>query len=167
MPTPAKAQDRFKDDGRRLRDELELILVVCPRCGEPAEISPLSSGAQPRTSEFEPRLLACTGCHHTDQKQIHAVATATTVSGTWVDPYFGLPIYLQRWTRLGVLFAYNRDHLEWLARFVAAGLRERDMGPPWDNKSMASRLPHWIKVAKNRSTVLRAIEKLRRLLAEK
>jgi hypothetical protein len=61
-----------------------------------------------------------------------------------------------------VVWAYNLEHLDLLRRFVAASLRER---PPWyehgRKMTYIGRLPAWIKRAKNRDEVLRAIDRLR------
>jgi hypothetical protein len=58
--------------------------------------------------------------------------------------------------------AYNLEHLDLLRRFVAADLRERD---PWyehgRKMTYIGRLPAWIKSAKNRTEVLRAIDRMR------
>ena len=82
------------------------------------------------------------------------------------DPYLRLPLQLQTRTRHGVLYAYNAAHLDWIEAFVAAPLRERRIDRGMANRSIASRLPTWIKAAKNRDDVLRALGRLRRCLAE-
>ena len=81
------------------------------------------------------------------------------------EPYLGFPLLLQVPTRHGVLYAYNGAHLDWIEGFVAAGLRERRIGDGIANRSIASRLPAWVKSAKNREEVLRALGRLRRRLA--
>lgn len=79
-----------------------------------------------------------------------------------VDPYFRLPLWLQTQTRHGRLWAYNLEHLDQIRRFVAADLRER---APWydtgQKMTLVARLPVWIKRAKNRGEVLRAIDRVR------
>lgn len=55
----------------------------------------------------------------------------------------------------------RRGHLDFLERYVAAGLREQEPG----NASLASRLPAWIKSRKNRAAVLRGLHRLRATLA--
>lgn len=75
-----------------------------------------------------------------------------------MDWYFRLPLWLQIECCGETLWAYNEKHLEFIERYVAAKLRVRT---PNTNKSLASRLPQWIKSAKNRNEVLRACEKLK------
>jgi hypothetical protein len=75
------------------------------------------------------------------------------------------PPLVQIRTRHGILFACNEAHLDALEAYVLADLRERrrdEFG--WSMSSMA-RLPRWAKSAKNRAEVLRAIARMRRLLA--
>ncbi len=79
------------------------------------------------------------------------------------DDYFGLPLWLRFECCGAVLWAYNIEHLQYIERFVRADLRERvrDERHGWMNASLASRLPRWLKLAKNRETVLHAIQQLR------
>ncbi len=61
------------------------------------------------------------------------------------------------------LWAMNLEHLDFLERYVESDLRERI---PNINKSLASRLPQWIKSKKNRNEILKGISKLRLKLKE-
>ena len=74
-----------------------------------------------------------------------------------VDPVFGLELWLHEPVKGEVLWAYNAEHLEFLKGYVGADLRER---APNRNASLASRLPPWMKSAKNRDAVVAAIRKL-------
>jgi hypothetical protein len=60
------------------------------------------------------------------------------------------------------LWAYNPEHLTLIHHYVTATLRER---APWYDTSrkmtLVARLPVWIKYAKNRDEVLRAIDRIR------
>ncbi|KQZ60242.1 hypothetical protein ASD53_03560 [Lysobacter sp. Root559] len=73
------------------------------------------------------------------------------------DPHFGLPLRLIETTSAGPLWVYNRAHLEELRRYVGAQQRERRV---LANRSMISRLPTWIKLARNRGYVLRMLDRL-------
>jgi hypothetical protein len=57
------------------------------------------------------------------------------------------------------LWAFNPRHLQFLEDFVRADFRETHY-----NASLASRLPEWMKLGKNREEVLRCIKKVRDLL---
>lgn len=56
-----------------------------------------------------------------------------------------------------ILYAVNLDHLKFIKDYVESDLRERI---PNINKSLASRLPQWIKDKKNKKEILGCIEKL-------
>ena len=78
------------------------------------------------------------------------------------DSCFGLRLLLQTETRLGPIWAFNGDHLNEYKNFIQAGLRERRSTYP--RLSAMRRLPGWIRSAKNRALVLKAIGALERKL---
>jgi hypothetical protein len=78
------------------------------------------------------------------------------------EPRTGLPLWLQTDFRGRLLWAVNEPHLDFLERYVAAGIREQSPG----NSTLASRLPAWIKSAKHRPALLRALRKMRSTLPE-
>lgn len=98
--------------------------------------------------------LRCTGCGAESDAPLH---WAPMPPGEAHDGLSGLPLWLQTACRGQVLWALNADHLEWLRGYVAAELRERI---PRRNASLASRLPSWIKLARNRDEVLRCLDRL-------
>jgi hypothetical protein len=85
---------------------------------------------------------------------------SSSVFGAPIDPYFRLPLWLRADCCAHVLWAYNRQHLDLLEAYVAAGLRERGTGPGAP-MSMVERLPAWLKSAKHRPEVLRTIQRMR------
>ena len=83
-----------------------------------------------------------------------------------VDDFFGVPLYLRARCRRGEIWAFDEAHLDWLEGFVGARIRERRFDPyGCDNRSAASRMPAWIKMASSRDDVLRAIATMRERLA--
>jgi hypothetical protein len=73
----------------------------------------------------------------------------------------------------GYVWAYNLPHLKYYLEFIESDLRERQkfqreyskvafrQDPPvWASWSFASRLPAWIKSAKNRETIAAALRAL-------
>lgn len=74
-----------------------------------------------------------------------------------VDPDFGLNLWLSVPFRGQLFWAYNSAHLCFIRDFVAADLRQRQ---PNRNSSLVSRLPGWVKSAKNRSAILSVIDAL-------
>ncbi|MBB3724707.1 hypothetical protein [Nonomuraea dietziae] len=73
--------------------------------------------------------------------------------------YGGLQLWLQVPCKGRVLWACDAEHLDFLERYVRASVRER---VPNRNASLASRLPAWVKSAKNREAVLAGCAALRR-----
>jgi len=63
---------------------------------------------------------------------------------------------------LGEVWAYNFRHLAQLHCYVAATLRDERHG---GNASWSSRLPAWMKAAKNREPVLKALDRLAAIAA--
>ncbi|MGH9754031.1 MAG: hypothetical protein ACREA2_14740 [Blastocatellia bacterium] len=74
------------------------------------------------------------------------------------DPYFGLPLLLQIETCGRILWVYNEAHLQALKAYISAARRERS--PDGWGWSMMTRLPKWVKSAKNRGALLKSIERL-------
>ena len=150
--------ERFFDERQTVYSFNGDTLVRCPQCEGSARSARIDSS---NLDWFAPRRLTCLNCGHVNtwsNKQI---------SRGWRDAhddYFELPLWLQTECCGATLWAYNVDHLDFIERFVRAELRERteDAERGWMNASLASRLPHWLKAAKNRAKILRAIEALRR-----
>ncbi|WP_406334882.1 hypothetical protein [Streptomyces sp. NBC_00203] len=155
---------RFRDPRRTKYDFIESILVRCPRCERIARVQPApDEERQGRPGGvFAPRRLVCRGCGFSRQTDSKRIALWRSSAGPALDPYFGTPLWLQTETRHGWLWAYNLEHLTFLRQFVAASLRER---APWYDTgrkmTVVARLPVWIKSAKNRDEVLRAVERIR------
>jgi hypothetical protein len=161
MPSP----QRFRDARHTKYHFIDRVLVRCPKCAGIAHVvpaAPATDGSDP--SVFARRRLVCRACGLTREAAGRGFALFRG-RGEATDPYFGLPLWLQAETRHGWLWAYNPEHLELLRRFVRAPLRERG---PWDphgkRMTVVARLPAWIKSAKNRGEVLRAIDRIRSTL---
>lgn len=101
-------------------------------------------------------ILRCDGCDATTNAGYDLYPV--TVPGALVDGCFGLPLLLRTPCAGHTLWAFNERHLAYLEEFVRADLRER-LGTA--NASVVSRLPAWLKQAKHRGEVLRAIGRLR------
>jgi hypothetical protein len=80
--------------------------------------------------------------------------------GAAVDPHFHAPLWLQTECKGHVLWFYNSGHMDFVEGYVSATLRERKPHA-YKNKTLSSRLPTWMKLAKNREAVLKSIETLR------
>jgi hypothetical protein len=174
------ALERFRDDGRTIYDFLDIVLVVCPQCGERADVRPAPSaddraaddravddravdnraGGVGRLAEWlAPRRLTCARCGLT---RTHDRPNAAF--GRVSDPYFGLPLALQAPCAGHVVWAYNLAHLDHLLAFVSAKVRERPAPMSANDARAASlveKMPTWFGVAANRSAVTATLRRLR------
>ncbi|MGW6755569.1 hypothetical protein [Streptomyces sp. NPDC055006] len=157
---------RFRDARHTKYHFIDHALVRCPKCAGIAHVAPAvpaADGSVP--SVFARRRLVCRACG-LSRDAAGGEFRLFRGRGEATDPYFGLPLWLQAETRHGWVWAYNPEHLELLRHFVRAPLRER---APWDAQvkkmTVVARLPTWIKSAKNRGEVLRAIDRIRSSLA--
>lgn len=149
--------ERFKDNGELIYEFGDEFLVVCPYCKGKARVFRVETGSDKLSARLiAPRKLVCFECLHRDESG----GGMRSVGGS-VDWYFGLDLWLKTSCCGEMLWVYNRKHLDFLENYVSAKLRER---MPHRNKSLASRLPKWIKSAKNRDQVLKAIAKLKEKL---
>lgn len=157
MNKPATDPARFRDPLVTLWAFATTVLVRCPSCARRAVVE-LSQAGEPRRAR-----LVCRACGHNAVREDGAYGL-----GGAVDPCFGLPLWLQTPCRGETLWAFNLEHVELLERYLSARLRERARSPEstWvRNKSLVSRLPTWMKLARHRAEVLRGLGELRRLAA--
>ncbi len=129
------------------------ILIVCPKCKAKASVIPFS--------EIEVKA-TCFECGFSDTK------TTDERSYYWysdnpTDGVFGFDLWLTTQCNGNPLWAFNVKHLNFLESYISAELRERSKDEKWGwaNSSLASRLPKWIKSAKNRESLLKAVAQLK------
>lgn len=157
---------RHVDHGAPLERYAGRILVVCPRCGGRAVVAPLPGLPALRyytEYAFRPRRLTCGACAATAAWEARADGArllGATLGGT-TDPFFRQPLWLQTRCAGRILWAYDEEHVDALAAYVGARLRERGGHRP--TRAMFARLPAWMKRADNRAAVLAGLETLRAL----
>ncbi len=154
---------RHHDPGRWLAQFAGRILVVCPQCGGGAQVVRRPGLPEPGyLSEllFQPRRLVCAGCGAAADREpeVRGGALVGAVLGGTEDPFFRQPLWLQTRCAGRILWAYNEDHIDELAAYVGARLRERGGARP--TLALFARLPLWIKRADNRSEVLAGLRVL-------
>ncbi len=147
--------DRFLERGVLLSEFGDEFLVVCPKCKGMAKVIPTLIAD--KSDLFSPRQFICLNCVYRDTW----IGNQVALGGNF-DWYFQFPVWLQISFCNEILWAYNEAHLNFIEQYVSAKLRERK---PKINKSLASRLPQWLKSRKNRNEILKAIGKLRTKLA--
>jgi hypothetical protein len=129
-------------------------LVVCPKCNDKAVITPTSN---------ERLKASCTNCGFSaNQPEDNHGFYWHDENPT--DGYFGYPLWLQTQCVGQSLWVFNLRHLELLESYVGVKLRQRskDKKWGWQNSSLTSRLPKWMKEAKNREEVLKSLNFLRK-----
>lgn len=102
--------------------------------------------------------LSCPGCGSRSEAELR---WAPMPVGEPHDRLSGLPLWLQAPFRGHLLWALNARHLEWLRGYVGAALRERT---PHVNRSLASRLPGWVKAGRSRESILRLLDRMEAML---
>jgi len=147
------------ENGETIYTMMDEFLVVCPHCNSCASIRKFD----PTNRDwFAPRRLLCEHCSFTKDW-----AGRSLYHGWYNDPpfepCFALPLWLSTRCCGHILWAYNLHHLKITEQYVSAELRENVRHPRygWFNQSLFNRLPKWIKEAKNRDKVLKAITKLK------
>ncbi|MFU9032087.1 MULTISPECIES: hypothetical protein [Streptomyces] len=167
MKSESSGPARHIDTGRWLAQFAGRILVVCPRCGGRAIVVPRPDLEAPRYfSElmFMPRRLVCAACGATDawEAEVQGAALVGAALGGTEDPFFRQPLWLQTRCVGHILWAYNEEHIDELAAYVGAVLRQHTASP---TMAMFPRLPLWLKRADNRAEVLAGLGRLRALAA--
>ena len=145
---------RAPTEPRTIDDFIKEILVTCPTCSNQAAVK--SNGG------FGLARLTCKACSLAMSKDVRGYSLGSTV-----DPYFGLPLWLQAPCSPHTLWAYNPDHLSFLKQYVEATDRRRPIRNTTDplNGLLASRLPKWMQLSKNRDRILKVIRTIETKLA--
>lgn len=106
-----------------------------------------------------PRIVKCPKCSHAITIKTDQVSCTNC---GYNKPYVDTPRlhdFIQIKCCGEILWANNFEHLDFIEKYVAAKLRERK---PNVNRSVASRLPSWIKDKSNRDKILKAISKFKK-----
>jgi hypothetical protein len=142
---------------RHTQTFLDLALVHCPACDRQAEVRPHRDGLR----------LTCSHCGRSEttgprergDKQ-HPALSLISINAE--RPPFGAALWLETICCGGNrLWALNEKHLDYLTQYVAETQRSREFPSPPGSRQLATVLPTWMKLAKNRDEVLRAIARLR------
>lgn len=133
-----------------------IISFHCPDCGTPIEKE------QPNLKEKWLHLkVNCPNCnaqHIVQPKYEMYREKYPEMTGMMHESSFGLPLFLQTEVKGNLFWARNLEHLLKIEDYVSSDLRERH------GMEMVAKLPNFIKSAKNREAVLKAIAKLKEKL---
>ncbi|EMG10772.1 hypothetical protein LEP1GSC151_3450 [Leptospira interrogans serovar Grippotyphosa str. LT2186] len=102
----------------------------------------------------------CPVCNYKTEEKLQWQKYYSATQG--IDPYFGLSLWLKFKIGNHQIWVYNESHINDLIDYVESDLRERIVYPTkW---SMVARLPKWIKEAKNRKVIVKALKELNKKL---
>lgn len=78
------------------------------------------------------------------------------------DPYFGYPLYFRGEFRGKLVWALNREHLQYLIDYLSADLRAAPAGHLEGSgmRSQSDRLPAYMKSAKNRAGIVKLLSRM-------
>lgn len=138
---------------------MDSALVHCPTCDRQATVRTHADGLR----------LTCIHCGHSQQTrpprhhwEWGGPSGITFERYEKGDPPFDARLWLETECCGGKrLWALNEVHLDYLAGFVAETQRNREFPSPSGGRQLAYKLPKWMKLAKNRREILRAIDHLR------
>ncbi|MDR6733447.1 hypothetical protein [Sphingobacterium sp. 2149] len=144
--------ERFNDQNKRLTDFRTEVLVVCPTCRRQAVASVNYTNKKSR--------LQCISCGYNKEK-----TTETRVFGikghieVAAHIYFSAELWLVHTFKDDVFWAYNYAHLDYLESYISAKLREHN---DRSHFTLIEKLPKFYHDAKNRSALLKLINKMRK-----
>jgi DNA-directed RNA polymerase subunit RPC12/RpoP len=130
------------------------VEMNCPDCG--GKISECIPNTRNKVDSLAIKCQKCSSSHLVKPRNESYLRIYNSTS-TARDPIFNLPLWLQAEIKNDVLWAYNRSHLTDIKAYVQADLRERQTTT---HTTMVERLPGFIKKAKNRLSILKAIVQL-------
>jgi len=144
----------FSETSKDLIRYKAIVKRNCDNCGKPVNTE------IPNQKETSSQVtLPCPHCGvtRTFQPRNEAYKLVYRSSGLSTDPVFNLPLWLQTEVKNNLFWAYNRQHLIDIKTYVEAKLRERQSK---GFTTMVEKLPKFIKKAKNREAILKAISQL-------
>jgi hypothetical protein len=141
---------RFKSQRLSIYKFYNKIIIHCPKCQKKAFIEKIDKN---KNDIFSKEILYCNYCGYNKK-------------GTLIFNSKLFDLWLKTDCNGKELWALNEEHLKYLKEFVQAKIRERkkDDELGWSNQSLESRIPNWIKSAKNRDKILKCIQKLEKTL---
>ena len=130
----------------------------CPNCGF-KWVRTARSVRQLNRHQENTRAGECPACHVKSLFQVRSEHAAFDEKA--IDPYYGLPLWLQTRCCGSKLWAFNGRHLQVMKDYAAATIRERGV---LRVRTTLTAMPKWFKSAKNRDEVLRCIGRLEKKL---
>lgn len=111
--------------------------------------------------------VSCPYCHEIMSGKVKKIKanyyTYPSIQGG-KDTFFGYELYFLTSFKGRLVWAINREHLDYLIDYINADLREKHiLGVNYALKTASNDLPTFMKSAKNRKNILKILEKMREL----
>ncbi|RVU01279.1 hypothetical protein EOD41_04745 [Mucilaginibacter limnophilus] len=139
---------RFIDEQKTISHFRNEIWVKCIHCGNKAIIR--------FNDDNKTRRITCTSCGFNQEEEDRFLWKGYSKKPS--PSLFGCTLWLSASFKEDTLWALNGDHLNYLEKYIASGIREN---PNRTGFTMVERLPKFMQVAKNRDTLLKLIKKLK------
>ncbi|TGL75985.1 hypothetical protein [Leptospira yasudae] len=133
-----------------------LVAQRCPVCGNRHFYR--KSNVKLKSTKEVIKSVSCSKCQKTSKVKLDLIREVSTYKVT--DPYFGLSLWLQKTVNNHTLWFYNYEHLQDIKEYIQAGLREKI---PDNKRTMFTKLPKWIKSAKQREKIIESIVQLEKV----
>jgi hypothetical protein len=140
--------NRFQDANLVLSDFYDEVWVVCPSCAKKAIAK--------RDAEKKTARLFCVHCGY--NKEVSAAFGKSGSITMAANEFFDVELWLTSPFKNEFFWAYNATHLEYLERYIGAGLREHQNRTRF---TLLEKLPLFYHEAKNRDGLLKVIAKLK------
>ena len=129
---------------------------TCQKCGSQFESLGLSPRPNSGSLQQTGRAI-CSRCNTENEFELswHPFLPADQPR----DPVFGCKLFLQKDLKQGILYAFNQTHAEEYLAYIEADQRERQPANT-GKKSFFTSLPAWIKSAKNRNDIAKALRQM-------
>ena len=129
----------------------------CSNCGRYYRVDLKPTDAQ----NFNKLMVACPYCGTKMQGQVHKTAYCDYYCSSikqGCDPFFNLPLWFLSSFNGKLVWALNREHLNYLIDYLSATLREKPTTYPL--KTQSDHLPTFMKTAKNRERIVKILRKM-------
>lgn len=143
---------RFQDQNYRLKDFQEEVAVACPKCNKKA-LATVNYGDKKAK-------LTCSHCGFHEVKDTLLTHLGYTANyQVEASAYFDVEPWYYAPFKTDVFLAYNEAHLLYLEQYIGAKLREHK---DRSHFTLLEKLPKFYHEAKNRESLLKLIDKLKK-----
>lgn len=162
----AKKQVRFSclHCGCQLRQELKVktgcVHNICQHCRRHYRIGLKT------VPPYKVINVTCLHCGHTMPGTVNISSAPAQLGHKIVrgrEPFFGLELWFVTALQGQLVWALNREHLNWMIEFIGASLRVRPCGCnnlPAPLKTQSDHMPAFIKSARNRQRLVQLLTRL-------